>query len=530
DALVDISALMKSMQAQFGTFSGVGLQALAVDGAVQNALVDSITHNGSPWYGNPLAQAWSYDNATLAVYADFEGYTTVDDHMRTLSWQATFYTDTVSTINPHPPLFIQDGTTGSDHTWADVFHRFWEIKAPNGGLTTLVTKACLPEFPPLPDVGELAAIDMTLPLTGTLRVEAPTVLQGTIQTTLVINAEVQFDVYEVATGLLVYSDTVNTGYLFTGTHNIVASQPFTPTKKGDYRFKMTVDANNRFIETDENDNSISRIERAYKLPSVTIDAKMANDQQQVTSRTIDLDLTSSQDSLNWLIVHVYGHTDDPNNPNFQLPKFVGEVIVNNPTLPNHSLALPAALQAGRVTLHIWGIAGAGISNPHAVVTFNYAPQTTLAAIGDSDYYVFNAEAGDDMAINCSLVNGGAQMLIWQPGNYWSAEEVSCDGTISYNPARAGEYLVKVIATAANTKYSVSTNRNGIAGGRSLNQSVSTVIVDRPDLVAPVPNLNQQLCDSDLASSDVVLRTIGSSCEPNQDHHVFLPLVIIPRND
>jgi len=83
-----------------------------------------------------------------------------------LSWQARFYTDTMSiespNDNPYPYLFVQGG-----QTWADVFHRYWQVKSQNEGLT-VQTATCLTDLPTVRDEGELSLERLIFPSEGTV--------------------------------------------------------------------------------------------------------------------------------------------------------------------------------------------------------------------------------------------------------------------------------------------------------------------------------------------------------------------------
>ena len=98
------------------------------------------------------------------------------------------------------------------------------------------------------------------------------------------------------------------------------------------------------------------------------------------------------------------------------------------------------------------------------------------------------------------------MLIWQPGNYWSAQQVTCDGMIQYNPAITGEYLVKIVSTAPSTTYAVTGSRNGAFGARLSASEVSIVVLARPDVVAPISELELVQIDVgvDICTNGVIL--------------------------
>ncbi|MGB1252411.1 MAG: hypothetical protein ACPG8W_17465, partial [Candidatus Promineifilaceae bacterium] len=495
DGLVDAKALMPQLVSQFGTISGVGLRALQVQTLIDQVMLEHVTASGTPWFGG--GSHWALDAADasgLAIFADFEGRT--DGSKRHLMWQGYFYEDAVSAENPNPYAFIRNSTTGA--SWADVYQRYWAERVSAEGLT-LESEVCLPNFPPMLRSAELAVEHIIFPHLGTLHVGHATPLAAAISTDReVSNPTVQFNVYD-SSSTLVFSDTVGTGYLVTGTHQIDASQMWTPSSASSFTIEVIVDADNAFEETDETDNSLTQTDLADSTAPLTLGA--TSGVQWLDSLTVDLDLSSSQ-PVQFLLVQVYQYQQG-SDPTIQVPSLLDELVFPTPTTPSYSFDLPATTQVGPVELHVWGVSTSGAVNQQAeIVQLNYAPPNRAIGI-DQDYFQFSAEAGQDVDINLNVTSGSATMFIWEPGNYWSAYTISGSGVISFDPALTGHYLVKIVGDSADAVYSISSEVDGLPNRTPDSDPPSPVVIiqaDRPDFVEPlesVPNTPSTLPSFDI---------------------------------
>ena len=242
DALSDLAQFSQQLASEFGVASAVGTHATNVATQTNNAISARYAASGIPWYATPATPTWSLNGSGLALYTDLQGTQIAGN--TTLSWHARWYSDSVSAENPHPYAFVQGSTT-----WADVFQRFWE------GQSTLATIACLPEVPPVTREGELSVNRALIPERVAIGVP---VIFGVELTTgqASYNPLVRFRVMQA--GREVFSDTVGTGYLLTGTHQIQAKNVWTPTISGPFTLDVWVDADNRLEEANEADNHLTQ--------------------------------------------------------------------------------------------------------------------------------------------------------------------------------------------------------------------------------------------------------------------------------
>ncbi|MGB0386777.1 MAG: FG-GAP-like repeat-containing protein [Ardenticatenaceae bacterium] len=239
DALSDLADFADKLSAAFGPSSDVSTHATNVTTLTHAAVVASQKADGTPWFADPLTPHWSFPGAGLSLYTDFQG---VDvNGSTTLSWQAHWYTATVSDDNPNPYAFVQ-----GEATWADVFERFWLGEE-------LETAACMPKWPSAKRPGELSAIRIVEPASNRLTLGVPVPLTVEMSSNQVAyNPLVHFRVQQ--NGVTVFSDTVGTGHLVTGTHQIEASRAWIPTKSGPFALDVFVDSDDRVEETNEHDN------------------------------------------------------------------------------------------------------------------------------------------------------------------------------------------------------------------------------------------------------------------------------------
>ena len=242
DALSDLAQFADQLATQFGVASDVGTHATNVVNQTNAAVITRHAASGTPWFAAPATPNWALTGSGLALYTDLQG--SEIEGTTTLSWQAHWYTDTVSAENPHPYAFVQGETT-----WATVFQRFWQNES------RLATVACLPELPPVTRDGELSASRTLIPERVTIGVPVTFGVELTTEQTT-YNPLVNFRVTQE--GRNVFSDTLGTGYLLTGTHQIKANQVWTPTKSGPFMLDVWVDADNRVEERNEDDNHLTQ--------------------------------------------------------------------------------------------------------------------------------------------------------------------------------------------------------------------------------------------------------------------------------
>ncbi len=143
DGLVDIGSFSYTLAQQFADDPAVRQAALAVNAAAEAAVLSRQYANGVPWFADQ-APSWQFSGnaaAGISIMGDFHGIETAPDHY-TLSWHTSFYTHTL----PNPLAFTQPTINNNDnaHSWADLLHRYWEVRVSNG--VSITTEACLPTF------------------------------------------------------------------------------------------------------------------------------------------------------------------------------------------------------------------------------------------------------------------------------------------------------------------------------------------------------------------------------------------------
>ncbi len=499
DALVDLGSFAAMLRYQFGELSPVGIAAGDTIGYLNQAVIARFSHNGIPWFGNP-AKSWDFTgNSGLSLYADLVGQNDGQGHI-ILSDIAPWYTRVQSAENPHPYEFVLNGAYGKEIqstgiNWSDTFISFWQ------GATNLLTKLCLPTFPPITESGDIAAGIVLSPISGQARVGTPTTLSATVSTTEdVHNLQVSIKVYQ--NGAFVFDNTVVVPELLAGTTAAVtASQTWTPTVSGSYVLRFFFDSNNNVQETNEKNNllySTGTVREAPTCPRPEISAGIANPQQWWPGGPIPLAVsqthaTATEDAalVNRLVVEFYQYQPGV-NPTIQVPVRMGQQIISPISLPQTSLALslPANLQPGVVVMHIWPRSDCGGLGYPRELTFNYVPANASLSQNRHQFFTFQVGAGEQVALSLAVSSGSANMYVWMPGNSWSAQSITGSGTITINPTEAGTYVVEVNATAPDTVYTLTATRNTseILGAQSALGSVSAVVTvsrSKPDFSQPV---------------------------------------------
>jgi hypothetical protein len=195
DALVDLGSFAKTINYIFGNLSPTGVAAGNASTLLDQAIIARAIRNGVPWFGNP-AKSWDFtNNAGLSLYADLVGQSDGNGHI-VLSDIAAWYNRVESSSNPHPYEFVQSSAYGkeiqaSGINWSDVFTAYWQ------DATNLLTRLCLPTFPPIVENGDLIAGLVISPSADLARLGSPVTLSATVtSTTEVHNVQVSVLVYQ----------------------------------------------------------------------------------------------------------------------------------------------------------------------------------------------------------------------------------------------------------------------------------------------------------------------------------------------
>lgn len=265
DAMSDMADFALHLSGAFGRSSPVGSWAITSTQRISEAIITRHAHSGTPWFDETLSPPfWSLEKPGIALFTDFSA-----DGKDGLSWQAYWYTDTVSANVPHPFRFLQSGYT--DAGWADVFTHYWGYNdlAPE----TIIFNSsadpsqaeCEPAFLSGRGHGELTATDFTIStdrgeisaassigftplMTFALSVELHSQTEAT-------NPQVLFKIYR--NGTLIMAEVDTPGYMpADSVRQVQLGRNWEAKYPGRYEFEVTVDADERFIETNEVDNTL----------------------------------------------------------------------------------------------------------------------------------------------------------------------------------------------------------------------------------------------------------------------------------
>ncbi len=498
DALVDLHSFAVKLRDQFGSTTEVGAAANNAFLVLYQLLIARTAHNGTPWFGNP-AKTWNFDSSLgLSLYADFVGKDDGQGHIL-LSDIAPWYTREVSAFNPHPYEFVQGSAYGKDIqpsgiNWADVFVLFWRDN------TNLLTQLCLPAFPPVAEQGDLIAGRVISPTPGSVTLGVPVTLSATVKS--VNDAHnVQVNFYVVQSGITILTATATVPFIAAGTETTATAEgTWTPDKVGAFTIYEVVDPELHFQETTRSNNYAylnDTVKGTANTPRPEINLMLSDAQQWWPTSPLRLaviqkaaTITDDASLVNKLVFEYYQYTPGT-NPNTQVPFKVATQTLSPVTLPQSDLevSLPASLRPGIVVLHVWPYSDGGGMGGGKVVTFNYTPAGTAIANQQAQYFSFEAEGGEAIAINLSVAQGSTRMYVWMPGNSWSAQAISDGGTITINPALAGTYLVCVLGKVDGTQYTLSAVLNGVsplslAPAASGSSPVTTEIRQRPEFGQP----------------------------------------------
>jgi len=460
DALSDMGEFANKLAARFGESTSVGQWAKYTEQKLYQAIIAQYRNTGQPWFAKvDNKPTWHFTGSGVALYTDFQPMFTRNQRAY-LSLQSQWYTDTVTARNPHPYTFIDGGIT-----WADVLAEFWADQ-PTG------TASCLlPQFPQAQDEGEITVLRFTAPdiqLAGTLSVDAPVRPAVVLKTsTIVDNPLVQFRVWQSNT--VVYTNTVNTGYLITGTHEVEVSQSWMPKSSGSVILEVMVDADNRILEQDETDNIANlNTEILPKQNRPTLTGQVAQGWQWVSTKAVPIELvqTSGQvtATVTDILVQLYQY-ESGITPLVQSPEKRYEHKYKAVNLNSLTVTLPPIIQPGTVIAYLWGITADGaMSIEPVVLSFNYAPTQTSLSPGNEHYYTFSANSGEQYQFLVAVgTQQDANLFAWLPHQYqtptWQAIDQG-DDTLTLNPIPyAGSYLLSVRGETGGA-YTLTVYRNG----------------------------------------------------------------------
>lgn len=247
DALSDMADFADQLSVQFGAGSPVSTWAITTTQRISEAITARAAQDGSPWFveTTPVPH-WRFDAPGISLFTDFAPLIKQDTPH--FSWQAHWYTDTASSGNPYPFAFIQGGEAGIG--WADIFSRFWAGQI-------ISTTNCLPSFIHGQGQGELALTGLQVyPAAGviTLTAGAPITVSVVISSAeAATNPLLRVSVYQ--NEQLAFVDVVGAGYLAPHMAKVIDwRRGWTPAASGLFTIQVEIDADKRFIETNEGDN------------------------------------------------------------------------------------------------------------------------------------------------------------------------------------------------------------------------------------------------------------------------------------
>lgn len=277
DSVSDMSDFAQNISQIFGPTSPAGSWAITTTQRIDDAIIARYARNGVPWFAlvdqeendtraiTPVE--WTFDGPGISLYTDFGAAVNTD--IRQLDWFSAWYTDTANIphlgyANPSPYAFLTGGH--NEISWADVFSQYWENK-------TFGETRCEPAFLAGRGFGELSILNFLPTTTGNLVVAADSTVQlpiygedpngelisfsAQISTTIeAVNPQVRFNVYN-SVDEQIYAEGVSAGYLEAGETKQIESDFRWPVRQaGTYTFEVILDADERFIENNEDDNIV----------------------------------------------------------------------------------------------------------------------------------------------------------------------------------------------------------------------------------------------------------------------------------
>lgn len=278
DAMSDMSDFATQLSSVFGQTSPVGSWALTTTMQIDEAIIARHSHGGVPWFAegaNP--PEWSLHGPGISLFTDFSA-----DSSDGLSWQAYWYSDTVSSRVPQPFQFLQNSADST--SWADIFADYWDYAGIGSGqvpTTEDPTQAdCKPAFLASRGPGELAATDLTVALIDGADVSAASTLVLRADLTFsmtvslqsqkeAVNPQVLFNIYR--NGRRIMSEVETPEYVKEGSVIQIPLEHYWLAKyPGLYEFEVFVDSDDRFTETNEEDNTVRTAINVIEPPKLLI--------------------------------------------------------------------------------------------------------------------------------------------------------------------------------------------------------------------------------------------------------------------
>ncbi|MGB1249124.1 MAG: cellulose binding domain-containing protein [Candidatus Promineifilaceae bacterium] len=484
DGLIDIGAFMTSLE-QTVPGSSVGQAARATRDSAESAVIIRATASGTPAFTHPLTPTWTFTDTGLSLFADFTGYESAPNHS-TLSWQGRYYNDDV----PVPLQLLQDSVTGA--TWDDVYNEYWDTKIADG--VTISTEACVPDLPFVPESAEVAADSIIFPISGSVaNYGAEAVLGGVVEliTGTLDTLTVQFSVLDNS-NTEIFSTTVFLQNVVAGTHYVEADERWTVATTP-FTVRMTVDPSQTLLDDVTSNNQIVSTNyfaanpgSPFVITATTAAISGSLGTQWTDSASFPIHVNSTTSLIDNLISHVYQFGASL-SPHTQVPQLIDttmqQAVNNNDVIP---YPVPANANAGVARLHFWGWdAGTNsVSTPPQDIRLNHNPANTQLAAGESDYFIFSAEASDILDFTLSVSNGTASLNLFEPGSLFFAHHLDTMGMLQLVAPVSGDYVVEVVSDTGG-EYTLETQRNGTPNARAAT-ATTTISAKRPHFIQPIP--------------------------------------------
>lgn len=263
DALSDMADFASRLGTEFGAQSLVGAWALTTTQTISAAIIARHHQDGVPWFADRTpAPIWRFPAAGIALFTDLAPNVSETANRPQFSWQAAWYTYTVSTGNPYPYAFLRP-TDNNSVTWADLFHRFW--RAP-----ITETIGCLQSFASGRGPGALSITALT-PISNS--VCGSFFFSATVHSAqAATNPLLRFRAYRA--DQVVFETVVGSDYFSAGSNRAIQSTTaWKPAFSDQYVIEAMIDLDHRFMEVNETDNRITitlpvQVQHQLYLPAV----------------------------------------------------------------------------------------------------------------------------------------------------------------------------------------------------------------------------------------------------------------------